>query len=205
LNILNSVSNLDQGACFASNTTLRLVTGHSKRMSDLLVGDLVFVKRENDVIVSAVLAIFRHHRHSISYIDIHTEGSTSPLRLTPLHSLLILRKHGKNECYSFAQDVSVGDYVFTSNLRRVKVIDVKELFIHDDYAYAPLTFEGTIIVNDIIASCYGTYSHSTMHMLTTPIRWWYLIVFQFRRVMELDRLQKLTSNLIVYFIDFYLK
>jgi hypothetical protein len=111
----------------------------------------------------------------------------------------------QNECYSFAQDVSVGDYVFTSNLRRVKVIDVKELFIHDDYAYAPLTFEGTIIVNDIIASCYGTYSHSTMHMLTTPIRWWYLIVFQFRRVMELDRLQKLTSNLIVYFIDFYLK
>ncbi|CAF5119569.1 unnamed protein product, partial [Rotaria sp. Silwood1] len=191
--------------CFASNTTVRLANGDLKQMSDLHVGDLVFVKKENEIITSPVLAIFRHYRSSIHFVDIYTTNSIIPLRLTPLHSLLVLSKHDKHERYIFAKDVSVGNHVFSSDLRPLAVVNVKETLISDDSGYAILTFEGNIIANDIVASCYATYDHSTMHMITTPMRWWFLILFQLRQLIAFDYLQHLTSNIIVSFVDFYLQ
>ncbi|CAF0967140.1 unnamed protein product [Rotaria sp. Silwood1] len=191
--------------CFASNTTVRLANGDLKQMSDLHVGDLVFVKKENEIITSPVLAIFRHYRSSIHFVDIYTTNSIIPLRLTPLHSLLVLSKHDKHERYIFAKDVSVGNHVFSSDLRPLAVVNVKETLISDDSGYAILTFEGNIIANDIVASCYATYDHSTMHMITTPMRWWFLILFQLRQFIAFDYLQHLTSNIIVSFVDFYLQ
>ena len=174
-------------------------------MSEILVGDTVLVKRDDAIVPSTVLATFQHYRHAIRFVDIYTAESTTPLRLTPLHSLLVLSKQGKNGHYSFAQDVSVGDFVVAADLHPLRVIDVQELFMYDDYVYAPLTFEGNLVVNGLVASCYGTYSHATMHLLTIPLRWWYLALFEFHRVMGLRPLQKLTSDLIVYFLDFVSK
>ena len=172
-------------------------------MSDLVVGDQVYVMKENEVISSPVLAIFRHYRSSIRFIDIYTMELSFPLRLTPMHSLLILPQNGKIQRYSFAQNVVVGDFIFSSNLRLLKVTDIKEILVHDDNVYAPLTLEGSVIVNEIVTSCYGTLNHSMMHILTMPIRWWYFILFQINQLIGCDHFQKLTSDLAVYFIDFY--
>ena len=39
---------------------------------------------------------------------------------------------------------------------------------------APLTEEGTLIVNNIAASCYATInSHHIAHAVLAPMRWWY--------------------------------
>ncbi len=39
---------------------------------------------------------------------------------------------------------------------------------------APLTEEGTLIVNNVAASCYATInSHYVAHAVLTPMRWWY--------------------------------
>ncbi|CAF4069593.1 unnamed protein product [Rotaria sp. Silwood1] len=39
---------------------------------------------------------------------------------------------------------------------------------------APLTEEGTIIVNNVAASCYATInSHYAAHAVLAPMRWWY--------------------------------
>ncbi|CAF0938358.1 unnamed protein product [Adineta steineri] len=191
--------------CFASTTTVRLANGHIKKISDLVVGDLVFVESNEKVISSPILATFRYYRSSIRFVDIYAMGYSIPLRLTPQHSLLVLSNYGKNKRYSFAQNVSVGDLIFSSDLSPLKVVDVKEIIIYDDSVYALLTFEGTIIANDIVASCYGTFDHSTMHMITTPIRWWFLVLFEFRQLIGFDYLQELTSNIIISFVDFYLQ
>ena len=38
-------------------------------------------------------------------------------------------------------------------------------------AYTPLTLEGKIIVDGVLASCYATVDHDLAHVGVTPIRW----------------------------------
>ena len=38
-------------------------------------------------------------------------------------------------------------------------------------AYVPLTEEGTIIVDGILASCYATFNHDLAHLVMTPMQW----------------------------------
>ena len=38
---------------------------------------------------------------------------------------------------------------------------------------SPLTAYGTIIVEDILASCYSDYDRSFLHMAFAPVRWFY--------------------------------
>ena len=55
---------------------------------------------------------------------------------------------------------------------------LKEIIIyyhHINYfflgAYVPLTMDGKIIVDGVLASCYAVDDHDISHMLTTPLRW----------------------------------
>ena len=38
-------------------------------------------------------------------------------------------------------------------------------------AYVPLTMEGNIIVDGVLASCYASFHHDLAHIAMTPIRW----------------------------------
>ena len=38
-------------------------------------------------------------------------------------------------------------------------------------AYVPLTTEGTIMVNRVLASCYPSSNHDLAHIIMTPVRW----------------------------------
>ena len=38
-------------------------------------------------------------------------------------------------------------------------------------AFVPLTVEGTIVVDGVLASCYASFDHDWAHLLTTPFRW----------------------------------
>ena len=37
--------------------------------------------------------------------------------------------------------------------------------------YVPLTVEGTIVVDGVLASCYPSVDHDVFHFAMTPIRW----------------------------------
>lgn len=42
--------------------------------------------------------------------------------------------------------------------------------------YAPVTMTGTIVVDSVVASCYGNHpNHALSHMIFAPIRWAYSI------------------------------
>ena len=43
--------------------------------------------------------------------------------------------------------------------------------VHFAGAFVPLTAEGTIVVDGVLASCYASFDHDWAHLLTTPIRW----------------------------------
>lgn len=129
-------------------------------------------------------------------MDIYTTDSQEPLRLTPSHSILMKKNDGKQSSfyYDFASNIATGDFVFSSQLKPLQVLNLKEVILYNQTISTPLTFEGNIIVNNLIASCYATYYHRFMHILTIPIRYWY----------QIETFPQF-NNFIVDFIEFYSK
>ena len=38
-------------------------------------------------------------------------------------------------------------------------------------AYVPLTKEGNIVIDGVLASCYASFDHDLSHFATAPIQW----------------------------------
>lgn len=102
-----------------------------------------------------------------------TTLSGRQLSLTSSHLL----PTGADE-YVMAKDIRVGMSIYVMNDRGqltietiTNIIDV----VKQGYT-APLTQEGTLIVNNIAASCYATISsHRLAHAALAPMRWWYAL------------------------------
>ena len=170
--------------CFDGNSLVRKSDGRWVRMKDLIVGNEVMVTYMDtngllNVRSSKLLAldIFQKldRRSPIHYLEIITSENTSALHLTPHHSLLVKKKYHLKTKYRFASQVNIGDHLYLckSNndfTEEVLVTDIYDVELFD--AYAPLTMEGNIIVDHLVVSCYGTFSHSFVHFLRTPRRWW---------------------------------
>jgi len=78
--------------------------------------------------------------------------------------------------YVMAKNIRSGMHIYVMNDNGVLITEtvanvsdiVKQGYI------APLTEEGTLIVNNVAASCYATInSHYTAHAVLAPMRWWY--------------------------------
>jgi hypothetical protein len=96
--------------------------------------------------------------------------------------------------YDFASNVEIGDLLFSSKFKPLRVINIKEILLYNQTISTPLTFQGNIIVNNLIASCYANYHHQFMHLLTIPMRYLY----------QIETFSQF-NHFIVHFIDFYSK
>lgn len=153
-------------------------------INQLKKGDLVSVAHfdENGNIKlhpSPILAIDVYqyfNAHSpIHYREIFTQTNESVLHITPSHSLLARKKHKIYAEYLFAEDLEIGDdlYFVKENKQSIvpmRVTDINDVMLFD--AYAPLTLEGNVIVNEYVVSCYGTFDHHLGHLIKLPRRWW---------------------------------
>jgi hypothetical protein len=188
---------LDIG-CFFAKTNITLSDGSIRSLDTLITGDevLVYSSSLGKIEKSRVLAIFHHQRSSVRFLDIYTTDNQEPLRLTPTHSILTKKNSAKQSSfhYDFAYNIAINDWIVSSKLESIQVMKIEEILLYNQTISTPLTFEGNIIVNNLLASCYATFNHQLMHFLTTPIRYWY----------QIERFSRFNSFLI-HFIDFYSK
>lgn len=117
------------------------------------------------------------------FVNIETRSSKE-ITTTPAHLLLVVRGSVQNASIddveiTFAEHVRVGDRLlvrtnsnFSSNsskleLEEVVRVDAKLLV----GVFAPLTVEGTIVVDDIVASCYAVINSQTIaNFAFAPVR-----------------------------------
>lgn len=158
-------------------------------MRDVRVGDRILVAEST---YSPVLAFLlrREDGPMVHYLQIFTEEST--IEITPTHLILVRQENDANPpSYIQAARVKPGDSVFisdddlTGKIKEVKVVGIHGPIQSMD-AYAPLTMEGTLIVNDMLVSCYAGYEHqSFVHFFMFPIRLWYSIIHYSHQYQEL--------------------
>lgn len=98
-------------------------------------------------------------------------ASGRTLTLTPTH--LVLLGHAKNVRTIFAESIKVGDVLLVSdpnnNIIEDSVVQINGVIRTG--VYAPLTETGTVVVNDVVVSCYATVdSQSLADWAFLPLR-----------------------------------
>ncbi|CAF1252130.1 unnamed protein product [Adineta steineri] len=165
---------LFQGArCFAADSFVTLSNGKLKQINELQSDDIVFAYNDQTktIVTTPIITMLDNRPNQFAMFKHLTTVSGQELSLTSSH-LLLTDIHG----YIMAKNIRVGMNVFVMNNNGLlsnetisNVIDiVKQGYI------APLTQEGTLIVNNIVASCYATINnHYLAHAALAPMRWWY--------------------------------
>ena len=147
--------------CFPSNTTVCMkdVNGNikKKQMGELLIGDRVQAcdTKCRRVIYSKVI-MFAHRDPSVkqvNYLKIVLEDASS-IVLSSNHLIM----SGERMKATMARNIEVDHVLFTINEEGVisskKVVAIEKII--DSGVFCPITKEGNVVVNNILASCYAS-------------------------------------------------
>ena len=177
-------------SCFAGNSTVTLESGSRKKVSDLQVGDSVLTVDENNRLVFSpvILHLHRSPQENGKFRVLRTNTGQS-LLLTPQHLVYrkqqcgpedIAHQNGNIKHFQpvFASDVKKGDFVLVHDLDKGLKSGVVATVEETEQVgvYAPLTAQGNLVVDDILASCYSDFdSHELQHVAFSPLRWMYML------------------------------
>lgn len=124
--------------CFSALNSVDVQGKGTISMDSLQIGDYVHDGKDYSRVFG-----FAHLDRDVEYdfVQIHTEGSKTPLELTYNHMVFLANKAVP------AADVTVGDMLGESKVTEIKNVKSTGL-------YAPITYSGAIAVNGIKASSY---------------------------------------------------
>lgn len=164
-----------EAECFPSDSIVDVLNVGPKRLSEVRVGSRVRVIDENNMIKYSPIIAFLHrdlNEHAL-YKQIRTK--TAELHLSKRH--LIERR---NDGFVWAETLRVNDEILVVSSNKTaweKIIEITEL--DKQGLMAPLTEQGTIIVNNVHASCYALVKyHSLGHIALAPFRWYHRVFGQ---------------------------
>ncbi|XP_067265974.1 indian hedgehog signaling molecule a [Chanodichthys erythropterus] len=172
------------GGCFPASALVTVEDGSVKTMDSLQPGEKVLASSESDgsgkLIYSEVIAFLdRDPSVEKQFFTIETD-SGAKLSLTAAHLLFVSEGNCSGPVVSaelksvFASDVLPGQCVVSARgagqqgyLSRVTRIQIQE----DKGVFAPLTRHGTVVVNNVVSSCYAAVDrHWLAHWAFGPLR-----------------------------------
>ena len=170
-------------SCFPPYATIRTANSSSpvKTMKELNIGDeILAVTSKGELVYSPVIAFSEWSpQNKENFVKLETEHG-HVLTVTPVH--LVFRNqfgNSSNEAV-FASEIKPGDYLLTTDeffsrkdekdtVRMSKV--TKTSIIRTVGTYAPVTSEGTLVVDGVATSCYGVVkNHDLIHFFFAPLR-----------------------------------
>ncbi|KFB45377.1 AGAP001412-PA-like protein [Anopheles sinensis] len=160
--------------CFTGDSTVLTESGAHRKLSELRIGERVqAVDATGQTVFSEVLMFMDRDTHQRrEFVTIEAEGGAL-LHVTPAHLVMVWRRERSETRFVFADRVREGDHVLVQAAdgalepRRVHRIAATLA----EGVYAPLTREGTIVVDRVAASCYALIdSQSVAHWSFLPYR-----------------------------------
>ncbi|KAH9491287.1 hypothetical protein DERF_016016 [Dermatophagoides farinae] len=184
------------GGCFDQNSTVIGHNGQTINIDNLRIGDeILTMNPATGHLEYSSIIMFLDRNPSIErlYYEIETEFGRM-ITATPSHLLFISDTGNIDDKHEeFVSKIEMNQYLFvvmnqsdnqnksvaaavaetTPRLERIIRISTKK----SKGIYAPLTVTGTIVVNNIVASCYAIInSQQLSHLSFIPIRWLYQFI-----------------------------
>ncbi|KAH8278814.1 hypothetical protein KR018_010010 [Drosophila ironensis] len=161
--------------CFTPESTALLESGVRKPLGELSIGDRVLSMASNGqpVFSEVILFMDRNLEQMQNFVRLHTDGG-AVLTVTPAHLVSVWQPERQELTFSFADRIQEQQHVLvrseeTGELRPQRVVRVES--VRRKGVVAPLTREGTIVVNSVAASCYAVInSQSLAHWGLAPMR-----------------------------------
>lgn len=168
--------------CFPGDSVVTTGAGVKKAMKDLRIGESVLALSEDGLLRPSRVLLFldRSETARTAYVTLVTDAGKS-ITATPTHLVLRWEKPELSQIRHanpvYAKRVRVNDTLLTvvtdgAGVRRLqteRVVDVR----HTERTglYAPLTVDGTVVVDDVVASCYAVIdNHWLAHLSFLPVR-----------------------------------
>ena len=171
--------------CFPGLSTVELRSGEHRLMSDLVPGDEVLAMDNNGhMTYSSVITILHaEQRSSVKFWYLKTT-SGNELRVSEYHLVYTGDCSSTSVSYNdfiYAKDLQFGDCLRVrvdsdaKNQLSSEMQEISEISIHRlDDVYAPLTTLGTIVVDDVVASCYASIRYHGLGQLAfAPLQYMY--------------------------------
>ncbi|KAK6492216.1 sonic hedgehog protein A [Huso huso] len=175
----NSVA-AKSGGCFPGSASVILRDGRNKLVKDLNPGDKVLAADEQGNLVFSDFMMFIDkdpESRRVFYV-IETEEPHKQIALTAAHLLFVADSNATADFHSikaaFASKVKPGQRVFITEGvgSKVKPVAVKRIYLEEyEGSFAPVTAQGTIVVDQVLASCYAVIEeHRWAHWAFAPVR-----------------------------------
>ncbi|XP_078083788.1 sonic hedgehog protein [Mustelus asterias] len=180
----NSVA-AKSGGCFPGSARVSLESGGTKSVKDLKPGDRVLAADDEGKLVYSDFLMFLDRAEAtrrVFYV-IETREPRRRLPLTAAHLLFAGEPEGTGSGQAlpkatYASDVRAGQLVYIADGdedgdgRRLRPAQVEKVYLEEMAgAYAPLTVQGTLVVNQVLASCYAVVEqHALAHWAFAPVR-----------------------------------
>ncbi|KAI3387546.1 hypothetical protein SNEBB_006261 [Seison nebaliae] len=159
-------------SCFPSISSVSYRTSNSeikrKNIDDLKVGEYVLtLDKERQLIETKFLGYLHEDHISVTdYLHLILENLTE-IYISERH-LLPMKTDGKFQ-YKFAKDIELNSILLDGNGHEQKLLS-KQL-LSTKGLFAPLTEYGTILVDDVLVSCYAHFpSHYIADLSITPYK-----------------------------------
>lgn len=142
-------------------------------MRQLNIGDRVRTLGTNGEAMSSEVIAFLHKEidTEAQFFNLETNGGNN-VKLSARH--LIFRKKTNTSSISvvFASEINIGDLLYTSNGSVPSYEAVTRITMTTEIGvYAPLTRQGTLLVDGVLVSCYAHCpSHDAAHLIMAPLR-----------------------------------
>ncbi|XP_010776438.1 sonic hedgehog protein [Notothenia coriiceps] len=178
----NSVA-AKSGGCFPGSSTVTLQDGTQKPVKLLQSGDRVLAAdaHGNPIYTDFIMFIDQDSTTRRLFYVIETE-SGEKITLTAAHLLFVGQNNTENTdemSAVFASQVRTGQtvFVFDAERRRLEPVCVKRIFTHEyEGSFAPVTVQGTVVVDQVLASCYAVIQdHDLAHWALAPVRFFYWV------------------------------
>lgn len=166
------------GGCFPGSSTVTLEDGTQRAVKDLRAGDRVLAADEdgNPIYSDFIMFLDRDPTTKMLFYVIETE-SGQKITLTAAHLLFVghnATQGGGGMSAVFASQVRRGQTVFVHDAQRnhLEPVTVKRIYTQEHVgSYAPMTAQGTVVVDRVLASCYAVIEdHDLAHWALAPVR-----------------------------------